>query len=383
MTLVTTLRWKTKKDGYETALNDIRLRRNGQIKTIKTSSPKINDATCDGFEWHTAVCFAARPGVGKSVQKQQIIEESFDPTLNPGADHRVLDFDLEMPLMFNAIREFSSHLGKSYKYMCSAEMDHEQKKLTKEELEKCFAYAKSRLEADAEGTPKYPINIIEEAPTVNEFEEIVTQYMEYYAVKDKDGKFVKYTNTIVTIDHARLFRLAPFEGGENEMLYNLGKAIIRLKKKFPILFIVLNHLNRNIDKPERAEEGRYGNYVLESDILGSDSFLQACDIVVGINRPAKLQIRQYGPKRYIIDDDSVLVYHFLKVRNGTPRMSFFKGEFHRMRIVEMDTPGTAQRVVSTNRSSKYVEPEMTEPVTNTLQNNDLFTKKDDDDDNPF
>jgi len=32
----------------------------------------------------------------------------------------------------------------------------------------------------------------------------------------------------------------------------------------------LSQLNRNIDNPERAEEGKYGNYVLESDIFGAE-----------------------------------------------------------------------------------------------------------------
>lgn len=376
------LRWKTKAKGYENALNNLQARLNGKIISIKTSSVKINDATCDGFEWHTAVCIAARPGAGKSVLKEQIINESFE--LNPLSNHRCLDFDLEMPLVFNAIREFSAHLGKSYKYMCSAEMDADMKKLTKEELQKCYLYSKQRLEAKADGTSKYPIDVVEDAPTVNEFEQIVTEYMEYYATTDNKGNKV-YTNTIVSMDHARLFIKAPFENGEQEMLHNLGKAIIRLKKKFPILFIILNHLNRNIDKPERVEEGRYGNYVLESDILGSDSFSQCCDIIIGINRPAKLQIRQYGPQRYIIQDDMVLVFHFLKVRNGTPRMSFFRGEFHRMKIVEMDTPATAQKAVSTGKNIQYVEPVIGEKTT-PLEANNLFTTqthKEDNGDLPF
>ena len=375
------LRWKTKKTGYENALNNLQARLKGEIISIKTSSPKINDATCDGFEWHTAVCIAARPGAGKSVLKEQIINESFE--LNPLSSHRCLDFDLEMPLVFNAIREFSAHLGKSYKYMCSAEMDADMKKFTKEELQQCYLYSKQRLELKADGVSKYPIDVVEDAPTVNEFEEIVTQYMEYYSTTDDKGNKV-YTNTIVSMDHARLFIKAPFENGEQEMLHNLGKAIIRLKKKFPILFIILNHLNRNIDKPERVEEGRYGNYVLESDILGSDSFSQCCDIIIGINRPAKLQIRQYGPQRYIIENDMVLVFHFLKVRNGTPRMSFFKGEFHRMKIVEMDTPAKAQKAVSTGKTVKFVEPNQGEQVSNTLESNNLFTLDNNDNgDNPF
>jgi len=109
------------------------------------------------------------------------------------------------------------------------------------------------------------------------------------------------------------------------------------------MFVALSQLNRNIDNPERAKEGAYGNYVLESDIFGSDAMLQHADTLIGINRPAKQKIKYYGPDRYIIDDDKTLVLHFLKARNGDARMSFFKAAFERMEILEMDTPAQQQR----------------------------------------
>ena len=104
------------------------------------------------------------------------------------------------------------------------------------------------------------------------------------------------------------------------------------------MFIALSQLNRNIDKPERAQQAKYGNYILESDIFGSDAMLQHADTLIGINRPAKQKIRLYGPDRYIISSDRDLVLHFLKARNGDTRMSFFKAVFEEMRIEEMSTP---------------------------------------------
>jgi hypothetical protein len=98
-------------------------------------------------------------------------------------------------------------------------------------------------------------------------------------------------------------------------------------------------LNRDTDKPERNENGKYGNYILESDIYGGDGLLQHADIVVGINRPAKRFIKYYGPDRYIIENDDTLVFHYIKSRNGEVGMGFFKAEFHNMSIGEMETPG--------------------------------------------
>ena len=98
-----------------------------------------------------------------------------------------------------------------------------------------------------------------------------------------------------------------------------------------------------VKKPDRAIDGKYGNYVLESDIFGSDAMLQHADTLIGLNRPAKQKIRLYGPDRYIIEDDKTLVLHFLKARNGDTRMSFFKAAFETMEIHEMDTPAQQER----------------------------------------
>jgi len=105
----------------------------------------------------------------------------------------------------------------------------------------------------------------------------------------------------------------------------------------------LSQLNRNIDNTDRAIDGKYGNYILESDIFGSDAMLQHADMLIGINRPAKQKIRFYGPDRYIIENDRTLVLHFLKARNGDARMSFFRAKFEQMQIEEMATPGQQER----------------------------------------
>jgi hypothetical protein len=224
----------------------------------------------------------------------------------------------------SAIREYSSVLGKSYKYLCSADG-----KLTQEDFNTCIAHARQRV--------KYAIDIVEEPLTVGEFKEVIIDYMNTHAVKNEDGSVV-FTNTIVTLDHSLLLKKSTFEKDKFDTLYNLGEAITELKRKYPIAFIILTQLNRGIDNPERNEDGKYGNYVLESDIFGSDALLQHADTLIGINRPAKQKIRFYGPDRYIIEDDKVLVLHFLKCRNGDNRMSFFKAQFERMRIAEMSTP---------------------------------------------
>jgi hypothetical protein len=319
--------WKSQKEGYNDSLRYLKGRMEGVIKSIKTPWDKFNDATTDGLEWHSMTVIGGRPGSGKTLIKDQIVREAFK--LNPTESFRVLEFQFEMLARTSAIREYSSVLGKSYKYLCSADG-----KLTLDDLQICYNYAKEKV--------VLPIDIVEEPITVNEFKEAVSDYMKEHMILNESGEY-EFTKTIITLDHSLLLKKAPFEKDKFDTLYNLGEAITELKRKYPIAFIILTQLNRGIDNPERNEDGKYGNYILESDIFGSDALLQHADTLIGINRPGKQKIRFYGPDRYIIDDDKVLVLHFLKCRNGDNRMSFFKAQFERMRITEMPTPAQQEK----------------------------------------
>jgi len=325
------LPWKNQKEAYRESLYYLKGRMDGQIRSLKTPWLKFNDATTDGLEWHSMTVIGGRPGAGKTLLKDQIIREIF--VLNPEEKFRVLEFQLEMVGRTSAIRQYSSVIGKSYKYLCSAEGT-----LSNVDLKLCAEYAKQRAND--------PIDIVEEAPTVHEFVDIVTKYMNAHAEKNDEGRYV-YVNTIVTLDHSLLLKKSSYEKDKMEVLYNFSEACTDLKRKFPIHFIILSQLNRNIDNPERAEEGKIGNYILTSDIMGADALLQHADLVVGLNRPGLMRIRYYGPDRYIIEDDNILVMHFLKCRNGDTRMSFFRAQYDKMRIIETATPAQQEKRINT------------------------------------
>jgi hypothetical protein len=202
-------------------------------------------------------------------------------------------------------------------------------KITDEEINKCYEYSKKRV--------SYPIDVVEEPCTVTQFRSTVIDYMKLHSIKSEDGKTI-YMNTIVTLDHSMLLKKSSAERDKFETLYAFGETITELKRKYPICFIILSQLNRNVDDPKRNEEGKFGNYVLDSDIFGADALLQHADTLIGLNRPGKNKIRIYGPDKYIIDDDNIVAMHFLKCRNGDTRISFFKAEFQKMKLVEIAPP---------------------------------------------
>ena len=323
--------WNSQREGFQESLKYLQGRMTGQIKSLKTPWPKVDDALTAGIEWNTLNVIAGRPASGKTLIVEQIVRESFP--LNPGENFRVLQFQFEMLARTSAIREYSSVVGKSYKYLCSADG-----KLSDSDLQKCYDYAKAKV--------KYPIDVVEKPCTIEEFKQIIGEYMAEHATYDSNGNMI-LPKVLITIDHSLLFKKAAYEKDKQDMLNNLGEALTLLKRQYPIAFILLSQLNRNIDNPERNEEGKYGNYVLESDVFGSDVILQHADNLIGINRPAKQKIRFYGPDRYVIEDDRVIVLHFLKCRNGDTRLSFFRAEFEKMRLVEMITPPQQEKRLST------------------------------------
>ncbi len=131
-------KWNSQREGFQESLRYLQGRMKGEIKSLRTPWAKFNNATTDGLEWNTFTVIAGRPASGKTLIAEQIVRESFP--LNPGENFRVLQFQFEMLARTSAIREYSSVIGRSYKYLCSADG-----KLSSDDLQKCYDYAKASI----------------------------------------------------------------------------------------------------------------------------------------------------------------------------------------------------------------------------------------------
>lgn len=307
--------WKSSAEAYRDAIQYIEKRKVGEEQSLKTPWSKFNNAIVDGIEWNSTVIIGGRPGSGKTLIQDQIVSESFD--LNPDLDHHVLKFSFEMPGRTSAIREFSSITGKTYKELCSVGAP-----ITDAYIDRCKNHARKQVNRN--------IQTVYKALTVEEIENQIDMYLNH-----NKGK-----KTLITLDHTVLVKLGNYKS-RNDMLYALGEMLTNTKRIYPISFLVMSQLNRNIEDPDRAINGKYGNYILDSDIFGADAMLQHADTLIGVDRPAKRKIRFYGPDKFIIQDDKTLVFHFLKTRQGENQMSFFKAKFENMKVEEMNTPPCA------------------------------------------
>ena len=310
----------SERSSLEKGLLKMKAKREGKIPALISAWPKFNDAFCDGLEWKTITVVGARPGTGKTLFMEQLVSDII--AKNPDQEFRVLKFQMEMVDETSAIRKFSLITGADYNTL----MSKDGKLVDKRLFEKCVDYYKETENIDI-------INVIYDNCTVNEMCSTIHHELERH--KKPDGS---YSNILVTIDHSALFKNDVGQKDKFEMLGALGEALTYMKKNYPIAFIVLSQLNRNIDDTKRQVEATYGNYVLDSDIYGSDALLQHADVVIGINKPSVRRIKKYGPEKFLIEDPDTLVFHFLKSRNGLTRISFFKLDRTTMRIIEMPTP---------------------------------------------
>ena len=311
----------SERDALKKALYKIKARHNGELKSLKTAWVNFNDAFCDGLEWRTITVVGARPGTGKTLFMEQLVNDVIK--MNPDQKFRVLKFQFEMLDETNGIRKLSMNVGSDYNTLMS-----KGKPIDKGIFQRCVQFYEDTASYDM-------VDVVYDPCTVEEMCATIHAYM--LENKTDEG----FTNTLVTIDHSALFKTGGKYKDKFDMLYGLGEALTEMKKKFPVAFLVLSQLNRNVETPERAKDGTYGNYILDSDLYGSDALLQHADVVLGINRPYNRKIKFYGPERYIINNPDLLVFHILKSRNGFMGMTFFKLDRVIMRIVEVDPPPTA------------------------------------------
>lgn len=352
-------KWKDKKEAYGSALSYLKGRMRGEIRSFKTPFSKLDDAGVSGLEWgNTTLVIGGRPGTFKSTLKDIIFNRAKE--YNPGEVFRILDFQFEMPSRTTVIRELSSITQVSYKTLCSAD-----EPIDINILKQCYNHANKRVMDKS-----FRIDTVEDACTTLQFKDIVEEYMELH----RDPDTGEYTNTLIGVDHTRLLLKDSFEGSEEEVITNFGKMCTYLKRRYPLIIIILSQMNRDIERPERNEDRKSSSYPTSSDIFGADGLFQACDICVLLNRPSAKNIRYYGASGFIIDNEGILAAHYIKCRNGDPRLTFMQADGATMNITEIEPPAMSASNIKRITAALPPEP-VGEKKQKDLKPNDLFTNQ--------
>lgn len=315
--------WKHVSEIRDDTLKYIIKRKNGEIKSFKTPWKKLNNVLLGGLERGGVFTFCARPGNAKTTIINQIT--NYGKENNPDQNFAVLHFQFEMTDRAIGTRELTKPIGLSMGELYSVESFP---KLSDENVGRIERFHKSRESDD--------IYFVTHSITVNRMVKEVEAFNE----------FIKKP-FIVTIDHSVLIKKDADENGQLETLYKLSEALIYLKKKFPeTIYLVVSQMNREIEKPERRENGKIGNFPSSTDIFAGDALQQCSDAVFCINRPELLNITQYGPDKIQVVP-GMIIFHTIKNRYGTLDILFFEQNLKYFEINEAAIPTATTRMLNT------------------------------------
>jgi replicative DNA helicase len=280
-------------------LTYINNRRKGIAKSLKTRWDKFNMVCMGGIEPNVIISIAGISGSGKSSFANSLESDLID--LNPKEDIVVLSFNFEMLSARQVGRKLSYKLTKTTSELYSSTMNGSE--LSDKDYDKVLK--------ESESIRQYPIYYVDNPGTVDEIRETIMQFSALPQVKDKW--------LIIILDHTLLTKGKSGES-EREILTNLQRMFMEVKKFGKNTIIQLTQMNREIESTERINNPTL-HFPNRRDIFGSDSVFQTSDYVIVIHRPEIIGIRAYGINNLPVKDK--IYMHILKNREGEPKILSF------------------------------------------------------------
>ena len=269
---------------------------------------KVNIAMGGSFRFKEITYIAGASGSGKSYILN-MLREDFAGELNKEypIPFKILAFTFEMGADDEIIRTYSSYLKTSYSTLISS-----YKKISREYYDLVEKTSKN-VDNDIIHYVETPGNRDQILRTIDIFK----------------ARYPKH-RLVVTLDHTLLMEYLN-EVGEIELVTNVARLAMTIKKRYGAMVIMLGQLNDKIEQPDRIKNPLL-HYPKKTDIHGSKQVYQASDTIAILHRPEMLQIERYGIKEYPTKE--LIAWHFLKSRlHGREGLIRMRQEFERGNLI--------------------------------------------------
>lgn len=305
------LEYKHIKEPTDEILRYIDDRRKGVSKSLATRWKKFNRQCMGGIEPNTIYTIAGVSGSGKSSFVNSLETDLFD--LNQRIDFVVLSFNFEMLSSRQIGRKLSYKMKRTTNYLYSGGTNDN---LSDKEYNEALKHS--------EKIKNYPIYYVDRPGSIEEIRNTIEYFQKWLVPKKKW--------LVVILDHTLLTRGRTGET-ERETLYDLQRTFMELKKIGRTSIIQLSQMNREIESSERIMNPMM-HYPIRRDLFGGDSVFQSSDYVIVLHRPELLGLRSYGPSNLPVKN--MIYMHFLKVREGEPKILSFVNNLKYNSIEEAD-----------------------------------------------
>lgn len=269
--------------------------------------PKLVKGLNGGFRFGEFYLLAGASGSGKSMLLNMLLLDFCDPMLNGHFPYKfkILHFAFEMPSKTEVLRSFASMSGINYRHLVdpSDPLDSASFAL--------LQYQTQQLRTNN------IINYVEHTGRVGDIEATVRDFQEQYP----DYKL------IISLDHTILADFAN-EQSEVELVSNICKLAIVLRKELGCMVIYIGQLSDKIEEQDRRDPNKPNlHYPTKRDIHGSKASYRNADCVMVLHAPEQLGIEYYGRNQF--PTKGLLALHILKMRNGVPGVLRLKHDLSR------------------------------------------------------
>ncbi len=270
-------------EAINNALNQVEEERGDEQLGLFCRWSEINAAMLKYWRFNQVTMIAGGSGSGKSFFLNMLEDDFTNTELNKNFPYEILilSFKYEMDASDELLRTAATRLGKSYAYLLSAEWKGNEKKYNKVDNTE-FIQIKDTLNK----LKSRPIKYFETAGSLKQF--FYTVYSFHLKYPDK--------KLIVTLDHTLLSK-RDGDSSDLDLMSQTALILITLRKLTKGMFIILNQLNGEIEKPLRRENASL-HYPVKTDIHCGNQVFWACDNVIINNRPELLGIEKYGKLKY-------------------------------------------------------------------------------------